>query len=181
MIRMRKQINYLLLSVLSICCRHSPDFTSHITKYYEDGKIYSQIDTITGYNKLWYKDGKLMEEGKMTKAYPKDYRDSIWKYYDENGFLVKQETYNKEGKLNSKTFTYLFGDLANETYQYFEGDWKDKNNFKFHEIKKDYWSKGKLMSLTHKINGVIVEEKNWNEKGDTVSNKIFLKPEIKSK
>ena len=117
----------------------------------------------------------------MTKAYPKDYRDSIWKYYDENGFLVKQETYNKEGKLNSKTFTYLFGDLANETYQYFEGDWKDKNNFKFHEIKKDYWSKGKLMSLTHKINGVIVEEKNWNEKGDTVSNKIFLKPEIKSK
>jgi antitoxin component YwqK of YwqJK toxin-antitoxin module len=175
--RSRKQITYFLLAVLTVACRHSPGFASHITEYYEDGKIYRQADTITGYNKLWYENGRLMEEGKITKSKPEDYRDSVWKYYNQNGLLVKQETYNKEGKLNSTAFTYFFNELTSETYQYFEGDWKDKSNFKFHEIRKDYWPSGKLMSLTHKVNGVIVEQKQWTKKGDTVFLKPLLRPQ----
>jgi antitoxin component YwqK of YwqJK toxin-antitoxin module len=174
-----KPITVFLFSILFISCKHqSSNFTAHISNYYEDGKLHRQIDTITGYNKLWYKNGKLMAEGKITKAHPKDYPDSVWKYYDTNGLLIKQETYNKEGRLDSKTFSYLFGKLVAETYQYFEGDWRNKKDFRFHEITKNYWSNGKLSSLTHKINGTVVEKKTWTEKGDTVSDKPFRKPEM---
>jgi len=39
-------------------------------------------------------------EGKVTKGSPKDYRDGIWKYYNEAGRLMRQETSIDGGKIN---------------------------------------------------------------------------------
>jgi len=52
-------------------------FTAHTTEKHDDGSK-AEIDTVTGYVKYYYKNGKLQMEGKVTKASPKDFRDGIW-------------------------------------------------------------------------------------------------------
>ena len=159
------------LTTLS-CESRSSNFTPHLTKYYDDGKKFSEIDTVTGYNKIWYRNGKLQAEGKVTKAYPKDYRDSVWKYYDEEGLLIRQETYNKAGKVDSRTFKYLGGNVPiSETFQYFEGDYHNKETFKFHEIVKTFNENGSIFMESHSINGALVESKFFDKKGNPISNK----------
>lgn len=141
-------------------------FTAHITENHPDGSR-GEIDTVTGYRKYYYKNGKLQMEGKVTKASPKDYRDGTWKYYNDQGQLMNQETYAKEGKVNQLELTYFTnGKPMSETYQYYEGDYKDKATFKFHRIEKHFYTNGQELSERHLINGNEVDVKCWDSKGN---------------
>lgn len=141
-------------------------FTANIIENHEDGSR-GEIDTITGYHKYYCKNGKLQMEGKVTKASPKDYRDGIWKYYNEREELINQETYNKEGKINQLEFMYFTnGKPLSKTYQYYEGDYKDKATFKFHKIETLFYTNGQELSERHSINGNVVDEKCWDSKGN---------------
>ncbi len=141
-------------------------FTAHIVEPQNDGSR-AEIDTTTGYRKCYYKNGKLQMEGKVTKDTPKDYRDGIWSYYNEAGQLMNQETYNKEGKVNQLEFMYFTnGKPLSKTYQYYEGDYKNKATFKFHKIETLYYTNGQELSERHSINGKIIDEKCWDSKGN---------------
>lgn len=141
-------------------------FTAHIIENQPDGSK-AEIDTVTGYRKYFYSNGKPQMEGKVTKANPKDYRDGIWNYYNEAGQLMKQETYNKEGKINELDFMYFTnGKPLSKTYQYYEGDYKNKSTFKFHKIETLFYTNGQKLSERHWINDEIVDEKCWDSKGN---------------
>ncbi|MDI3318284.1 toxin-antitoxin system YwqK family antitoxin [Pinibacter soli] len=141
-------------------------FIAHIVENNSDGTK-SEIDTLTGYRKYFYANGKLQMEGKVTKASPKDYRDGIWNYYNDAGQLMKQETSTQEGKVNELNFMYFKnGKPLSKTYQYYEGNYKDRANFKFHKIETLFYTNGQELSERHSINGSIVEEKCWDSKGN---------------
>lgn len=141
-------------------------FTANSIVHNEDGSKY-EIDTLTGYGKYYYSNGKLKMEGKITKGSPKDYRDGIWKYYNENELLMRQDTYNKKGKLNSREFLYFTNNKPlSETYQYFEGDYKDKATFKFHKIEKIFYTNGQELAERHWINNELAESKCWDPQGN---------------
>jgi len=154
---------------LDTCIKTAPEslhFTAAIVEHYDDGSK-GEIDTATGYRKYYNKNGKLQMEGKVTKAIPKDYRDGIWKYYNEAGQLMKQETSNKEGRINVLDFMYFTnGKPLSETYQFYEGDYKDKATFKFHKIEKLFYTNGQELSERHWINGEVVDVKCWDSKGN---------------
>jgi hypothetical protein len=144
----------------------SLSFISHIITQYDDGTK-SEFDTLSGYRKYYYKIGKLQMEGKVTKSSPKDFRDGIWNYYNEDGQLMKQETYFKEGKLNQFDFMYFTnGKPLSKTYQYFEGNYKDKSTFKFHKIETLYYTNGQELAERHWINEELKNEKCWDSKGN---------------
>lgn len=133
-------------------------FKAHIIENHEDGSR-GEIDTITGYQKYYYKNGKLQMEGKVTKANPQNYRDGIWSYYNERGQLMNQETYTKEGKINQLEFMYFInGKPLSSTYQYYDGDYKSKETFKFHKIETLFDTTGKKISQRHWINEKLVSE-----------------------
>jgi hypothetical protein len=107
-------------------------------------------------------------EGKVTKAIPKDYRDSVWNYYNEARQLMKQETSNKDGKIDQLEFMYFTnGKQSSKSYQYFEGNYKDKATFKFHKIETLFYTNGQNLSERHLINGIVVDEKCWDSKGNS--------------
>jgi antitoxin component YwqK of YwqJK toxin-antitoxin module len=62
-------------------------------------RLYSKktIPKSSGYLRLFYENGKLKEEGKaiFDDVEIDFYRVDLWKYYDKNGTLVKQENYTK--------------------------------------------------------------------------------------
>jgi hypothetical protein len=134
------------------------NFTAHIKENQPDGSK-AEIDTITGYRRYYYSNGKLQMEGKVAKAAPKDYRDGIWNYYNEREQLMKQETYTKEGKINEMEFMYFTnGKPLSNTYQYYEGEHNDKKSFKFHKIETLFDTTGKKLSERHWINGNLFSE-----------------------
>jgi len=140
-------------------------FTAHITEKQSDGSK-AEIDTVTGYRKYYYNNGKPQMEGKVTKASTKEYRDGVWNYYNEVGQLMKQETYNKEGKINESGFMYFTnGNLLSKTYQYYEGDYKDKATFKFHKIETLFYTNGQELAERHWVNNNLIDEKCWDSKG----------------
>ena len=147
--------------------QESLHFTAHITEHHPDSSK-AEIDTVTGYRKYYYSNGKLQMEGKVTKASPKDYRDGVWKYYNEREQLMNQETYAKEGKVNQLEFKYFInGKPMSETCQYYEGDYKDKVSFKFHKIEKLFYTNGQELAERHWINNSLVDEKCWDSKGNS--------------
>jgi hypothetical protein len=167
----------LAIAILSSCNAQSkkdtpksvdttPKVAPHITEKQPDGSK-TEIDTVTGYRKYFYNNGKPQMEGKVTKAIPKEYRDGIWNYYNEAGQLMKQETYNKEGKINELDFMYFTnGKPLSKTYQYYEGDYKDKATFKFHKIETLYYTNGQELAERHWVNNNLTEEKCWDSKGN---------------
>lgn len=143
----------------------SMHFTAFVTENHPDGSKV-EIDTVSGYVKYYYSNGKKQMEGKVTKASPKDYRDGIWNYYNEREQLMKQETYTKEGKINELDFLYFTnGKPLSKTYQYYEGNYKDKATFKFHKIETLYYTNGQEMAQRHWMNNNLVDEKCWDSKG----------------
>lgn len=144
----------------------SLDFTVHITESHSDGAK-TEIDTITGYRKYYYSNGKLQMEGKVTKASPNDYRDGIWSYYNEEGLLIKQEISNEKGKTSQLDFMYFTnGKPLSKTYQYFEGNYKDRKTIKFHKIETLFYTNGQQLAERHWINSDLVDEKCWDTKGN---------------
>jgi len=141
-------------------------FKALIIENYSDGsKI--EIDTVTGYQRHYYPNGKVQMEGKVTKAGPKDYRDGIWNYFNEAGQLMKQETSNKDGKITELDFMYFkTGKPLSKTYQFYEGDSNDKANFKFHKIEILFYTNGRELAERHWVNTSIVDEKCWDSKGN---------------
>ena len=145
----------------------SLNFIAHVTENYPDGSK-AIIDTTSGYRKHYYSNGKLQLEGKVTKSSSKEYRDGIWSYYNEAGQLMKQETYTKEGKINELDFMYFTnGKPLSKTYQYYEGDYKDKTTFKFHKIETLFYTNGQEMAQRHWMNNTLVDEKCWDSKGNS--------------
>jgi antitoxin component YwqK of YwqJK toxin-antitoxin module len=141
-------------------------FIANSIGHNEDGSKY-EIDTLTGYGKYYFSNGKLKMEGKITKGSLKDYRDGIWEYYYENGLLMRQDTYNKEGKVNTREFMYFNNNNPlSETYQYFEGNYKDKSTFKFHKIEKIFYTNGQELAERHWINNALVDSKCWDPQGN---------------
>jgi antitoxin component YwqK of YwqJK toxin-antitoxin module len=141
-------------------------FTAHITENQLDGSK-AEIDTLTGYRKYYYNNGKLQMEGKVTKASTKDYRDGVWNYYNEAGHLMKKETYNKEGKFEELDFMYFAnGKPLSKTYQYYEGDYRDKATFWFHKIETLFYTNGQELSERHLVNNELKDEKCWDHKGN---------------
>jgi antitoxin component YwqK of YwqJK toxin-antitoxin module len=149
--------------------KDTPDslhFIAHITVNNGDGSKY-EADTITGYRKYYYPNGKLQMEGKVTDVNSLSYRDGIWNYYNDSGQLMKQETSNKEGKVNELDFKYFKnGKLFSKTYQYYEGDYTNKSTFRFHKIETLYYTNGKDLAERHWINNSLVEEKCWDSMGN---------------
>lgn len=141
-------------------------FTAHKVEQQPDGSR-AEIDTTTGFRRYYYKNGKLQMTGKVTKATPKDYRDGIWSYYNEAGQLMNQETYTQNGKENELNITYFTnGKPLSRTYQYYEGEYKNKETFKFHKIETMFYVNGKHLAERHWINNNLVDEKCWDAKGN---------------
>lgn len=133
-------------------------FTAHISETNINGSK-AEFDIVTGYRKYYFPNGKTQMEGKVTKAFPSDYRDGIWNYYIEHGLLMKQETYTKEGKINEQDFMYFNNGMPlSKTYQYYEGDYKDKSTFRFHKIETMFDTAGKKLSERHWINDKLISE-----------------------
>jgi hypothetical protein len=98
-------------------------------------------------------------EGKVIKARPENYREGVWKYYNEREQLMNQETYTKEGKINQLEFMYFTnGKPLSKIYQYYEGDYKDKATFKFHKIETLFDVNGLKVSERHWINENLVSQ-----------------------
>ena len=141
-------------------------FTAHISETDNDS-LKVEIDTITGYRKYYYSNGKMQMEGKVTKASPKDYRDGIWKYYNEAGQLMNQSTYIKDGKINQLDFMYFInGNPLSKTYQYYEGDYKDRSTVRFHKIETLFYTNGQELAERHWVNNKLIDEKCWDSKGN---------------
>jgi hypothetical protein len=181
----RTVTTFLTIAILSSCNAQSQKDTSKpvntnpkvaperehfkvcVTENHSDGSKV-EIDTTTGYLKYYYNNGKLQMEGKVTKASPKDYRNGIWNYYNEREQLMKQEAYTKEGKINELGFMYFTnGKPLSKTYQYYEGDYKDKTTFKFHKIETLYYTNGQQLAQRHWMNNNLIEEKCWDSKGNS--------------
>ncbi|RYY66713.1 MAG: hypothetical protein EOO12_03410 [Chitinophagaceae bacterium] len=142
-----------------------PALKAHVVESYSDG-MRGEIDTVTGYQKYYYPNGGLKMEGKVSGAGARAYRDSLWKYYNEAGQLMKQEISNGEGKLSQTDFLYFSnGKLMSKTHQYFEGDYKNKATFRFHKVETLYYTNGQPMALRHWVNKELLEEKCWDPKG----------------
>jgi len=137
---------------------------SHKITSYKDGSK-EDVDTITGWYKSWFPTGILEMEGKISNN-GKKYRDSVWKYYNELGLLALQETYSKNGKINSLKINYFINNNPmDKTYEYFEGDYKDKTSFKFHKINTLFYMNGQAAAERHFVNDKIIEEKCWDSLG----------------
>jgi len=140
-------------------------FTAQILEKHDDGSR-AEFDTTTGYRKYYTKNGKLQMEGKVTITPQKNYRDGVWKYYDELGLLMKQETYTNESKVRELDFMYFKnGKPLSETLQYFRGDYKDKASFKFIKIEVLFYTNGQKLSERHSVNGKFVYVTCWDSKG----------------
>ena len=145
----------------------SVHFTAHIIERNSDGSK-TIIDTVTGYRKNYYANGKLQMEGKVAKGSPKDYREGIWKYYNEAEQLMTQITYIKEGKINELNFMYFKnGKPLSKTYQYYEGNYKEKSTFKFHKIETMFYMNGQELAERHWVNNNLIDEKCWDSKGNS--------------
>jgi len=125
-------------------------FYPNKTTYSDEAK--TEWDTISGYTKTYYKQNRIMCEGKISIRPQGKFRDSVWIYYSETGLIMKVETYNKDGKVNSRNFTYYNNNkLMSDTYQYFEGDYKNKSTFRFHQLERLYDYNGNLVSEEDKV------------------------------
>jgi hypothetical protein len=141
-------------------------FTANQVETYNDSSR-AEFDTITGYRKYYYPNGKLKMEGRVTKGSLRDYRDGVWNYYNEQGQLVKQETSSSKGKLNELELNYsINGNLFTERYQYFKGDYKDKATFQFIKIEIDFYTNGQKLEEEHFINNKNVFWTCWDPKGN---------------
>ena len=144
-------------------------FIAQVIEKQDDGSR-GEFDTTTGYRKYYYPNGNLHMEGKVTKAGPDDYRDGIWKYYNEDGQLMKQETSTQKGKINELKVTYFTnGNPLSKTYQYFEGSPRNSATFELHKIETLFYTNGQKLSERHLINGKIENEKCWDSKGNPQS------------
>lgn len=144
-------------------------FTAKVIEKQDDGSR-GEFDTTSGYRKYYYSNGNLHMEGKVIKASPDDYRDGIWKYYNEDGQLMKQETYTQRGKINELKINYFTnGNPLSKTYQYFTGSYKDSANIEIHKIETIFYTNGQKLSERHLINGKIENEKCWDSKGNPQS------------
>ncbi len=100
---------------------------------------FAQQDTLkpnpNGYNKFYYRNGKLASEGTMRNGKPDGYwknyyktgglksegnrkdflLDSTWKFYDENGNLTLEINY-KAGKKNGYRYTYQGNEITKEYF-----------------------------------------------------------------
>lgn len=140
------------------------NFTAHKTEYYSKGKRKYEEDTLTHYRKYYYENGQLAKQGKVIS--------NVWtgliQTYSETGQLVSEITANEKGKLTDKEFRYYSNQkMMKETYQYFEGNYKDTTNFKFYKIEKSYYSNGQICFEQHSINNKVIETKSWTSNGAT--------------
>jgi antitoxin component YwqK of YwqJK toxin-antitoxin module len=144
----------------------SQHFVAYRTEKSDDSSR-AEFDTVTGYGKYYYANGKLKMEGKVTGAPPNGFRDGIWDYYNDQGQLMSQETYARQGKINELKFMYFKnGKPLSETYQYFKGDYKDKASFQFIKIEIHYYTNGQKLSEEHSVNEKIVYRTCWDSKGN---------------
>ncbi len=137
-------------------------FTAHISLYYTDGKVKVEKDTITGYRKYYYPNGQIQQQGTI--------KNGVWvgllQFYSENGLLTKEITSNEKEKLTEKRFAYYANNIVMSLrYGYFEGDYTDTVNYKFHKIEKTFYPNGKICSEQHFVNRKIIEYKKYNSKG----------------
>lgn len=161
------------------------------TRYHENGQLKSiqecKQNPFLCRTKLFYKENKPAAEGN----YLNQKKDSIWKYYDEKGMLVKQESY-KEGVKHGMFYTYYSnGRVAEEEnfedgkktglwVQYYENGKKKleaelsggKRNGKFYM----YYDNGRIKLVGRYLNDV--RDKTWifyDEKGSEVMTVIYDK------
>ncbi|MBI3511953.1 MAG: toxin-antitoxin system YwqK family antitoxin [Bacteroidetes bacterium] len=88
-----------------------------VFKYFDtDGRIMTEMNFVKGetlaYATMYGVSGKIQAEGK----YVNQQKDSLWKFYTEDGVLLSEENYNM-GKKEGKSVTYFPGtkQLASET------------------------------------------------------------------
>ena len=147
-------------------------FSQTAITFWDNGQKKSEIDSISGYRKYWSENGNLAMEGKVANGH----RDSIWSYYNEEGKLVRQENYKDNYILTQKKIEYYSNwNPWVETYTYYEGDYRDTANFKFHKIETMYYETGEKLSAIHYINGNAVDVQCWNKKGKKKSLKYLKK------
>jgi hypothetical protein len=140
-------------------------FTAHTVERQTDGSM-AEFDTLTGYRKYYAKNGQLQMEGKITRTPQKNYRDGVWKYYNEPGLVMKQETYNQAGKLRQLDVMYFKdGRPMSKTLQFFQGDYRDTATFKFIKIEVIFYTSGQKLSERHSVNGKFVYATCWDAKG----------------
>lgn len=125
----------------------------HITTYYENGNIESDINVLDsddngnvikdGMSKFYYKSGKLAKE----YYYKKDVFEGIQTDYNEDGYLELKTTY-KNGQLDGLMKSYYEnGNIKQEI---------NMQNGKPNGIAKTYQEDGKLLREVNYENGVLI-------------------------
>ena len=140
-------------------------FTPHTVERQNDTSM-AEFDTLTGYRKYYAKNGQLLMEGKVISTPEKNYRDGVWMYYNEQGLVMRQETYNQTGKLVQLDVMYFKdGKPMSKTLQFFQGDYRDTTTFKFIKIEVIFYTSGQKLSERHSVNGKFVYATCWDAKG----------------
>jgi len=138
-----------------------------------------------GYNKFYYKSGKLASEGTMRAGKPDGYwknyhktgglksegnrknylLDSVWKFYDEQEKLSLEITY-KAGKKNGFRYTYQGEETTKE---YFENDLKQNYSYVL-------YANGKVKIKTPFIDGLEIGKAiEYDSSGNIIQLIIYKK------
>lgn len=157
--------------------------------FYSDGKIKNSVHFKNGkeegflfeYNKdsciievFEFVRGVLVNKEKINKTDSEKRKDGTWKYYDQNGFLVKEENF-KNGLRHGYFKEYAQDGNLIKIEKYIDD--KLQNNapeFKKLDIKFDYYANGKV-----KIEGSYKDSipegvrRYYSEKGDVTNAQIF--------
>ena len=149
-------------------------------------------DSTNGSVTAWYESGKIMWNGYVKKSYPdslytlyyengnlkvtgyfKDRRkDSLWIFYDDSGRMIHSELI--KNKLPIVGHDVRYHDKNNKSEEIIlsmHGSITDTATFK---MNRDWWiwyDNGQMSCELHFINGKIIEEHYWDQKGKIISRK----------
>lgn len=89
----KKTLSYLAVQNQYICDEKTPTYTIFVTKKNKlIAEGYWNIEIFFGKYKEYYKTGKIKTEG----VYKNGFKINIWKYYNDDGKLIKEEHYGGE-------------------------------------------------------------------------------------
>ena len=138
--------NFSLLFVFLSACNVSLKKETKIVKYYDDGKMESQVFVVgnkkNGKATLFYPNGQIKQEGNWKD----DKQEGVWLFYYEDGKLSEKIPFKNDLQDGVSVFYYPDGSLSQET-DFIKGKANGISKIYYQSINKvknlSNWSDGK--------------------------------------